>query len=63
MKSVLSRAALLNKSNFRQQSGSDHHIPDPVAVSWYPVAKKVQNHSLGYLQQDSRQSGITDMLA
>lgn len=34
--------ALLNKSNFWLQSGSDHHIPDPVAVSH--GKEKVQDH-------------------
>lgn len=43
----------MNKSNFWQQSGSDHHIPDPAAV---PRGKtKVQNHQLERLQQSSRQ--------
>lgn len=52
--------ALLNKSSFWPQSGSDHHIPDSLVVSRGKT--KVQNHQLESLQQGAHQLRITDIL-
>lgn len=52
---------MLNKSNFWPQTGSEHHIPDPVAI--FRGKTKVQNHQLESLQQGAHQSRLTDILA
>jgi hypothetical protein len=56
----MTEMALLNKSNFLRQSGSDHHIPDLVVVSRGKA--EVQNHQLDSLQQGAYKPWVSHIL-